>query len=93
MPTKQADGSWAPETPSGGEGGGSLTIKVVSGAINGSNTAFTIPDGFTGKSWIRLATTVLLEDVDYTVSGTDITFNSAPPAGLSGKPHHLICTA
>lgn len=66
-----------------------LVIKEVSGTINGSNTGFTIPATFSGKSFILLGQTFLVEDVHYTVSGTDIAYLSAPPAGLSGKTHYL----
>ena len=68
-----------------------LTIQTVSGTINGSNTIFTIPEAFSGKSWLILNQTILIEDVHYTVSGTTITYFSAPPAGMSGKPHKIFC--
>jgi hypothetical protein len=69
---------------------GSWTVLTVSGTLDGSNTAFTIASTFTGKSIIVLNTQVLVQDVDYTVSGTNITYLSAPPA-LSGVNHVLLC--
>ena len=72
----------------GGSGSG-LSSQAVSGTINGSNKAFTISSSFTGKSWIVLGQTVLMEDVHYTVSGTNITYTNAPHAGLSGQPHRI----
>ena len=68
-----------------------LAIQTVSGTINGVNKAFTVPTSFSGKSWIVLNQTILIEDTHYTVSSTNITYLSAPPAGLSGKPHKLYC--
>ena len=84
---KTGAGTFENATPAGG----AITIQTVSGTINGSNTAFTVPTSFSGKSWMVLNTTFLIEDVHYTVSGTNITYLSAPPAGLSGKPHKLFC--
>lgn len=72
--------------PAGGSG---LSKQTVSGTINGSNTAFTITSAFTGDSWIILGQTILIEDEHYTVSGTSITYTTAPPAQLSGEPHIL----
>jgi hypothetical protein len=69
---------------------GSFSIQTVSGTLNGSNTAFTIPNPFSGSSLIALNGTILVQGVDYTVSGTNITYVSAPPA-LSGVTHVLIC--
>jgi hypothetical protein len=69
---------------------GSLSVQTVSGALNGSNTAFTIPNSFTGKSVIALNGMILIEDADYTVSGTNITYPLAPPP-MSGVTHVLIC--
>lgn len=69
----------------------SVIVQAVSGTINGSNTAFTIPLSFTGKSFIDLNGQILVQDVDYTVSDTDITYTTAPAADLSGTTHKLIC--
>lgn len=66
-----------------------LASQQVSGTIDGANTAFTVPSSFSGKSFIILGQTFLVEDVHYTVSGTDITMNDAPPAGLSGNAFYL----
>jgi hypothetical protein len=69
---------------------GSLSVQTVSGTLDGSNTAFTVPNSFTSKSIIALNGMILVEDTDYTVSGTAITYLSAPPA-MSGVTHVLIC--
>lgn len=85
---KHSGGSWA---DIGSGGGGAISIQTVSGTIDGANTAFTMPSAITGKSIIILNQTILIEDVDYTVSTTNITYTTAPPAGLSGKSHKIIC--
>jgi hypothetical protein len=69
---------------------GSISVQTVSGTLNGSNAAFTVPSSFTGKSIIALNGMILVEDADYTVAGTNITYLSAPPA-MSGVNHVLIC--
>ena len=71
---------------------GSLSVQTVSGALNGSNTAFTIPNSFTGKSIIALNGMILAQDAHYTVSGTDITYLSAPPDYTGESINHvLVC--
>lgn len=72
-----------------GSGDNNLKQKEVSGTINGSNTAFTVNSSFDGKSFIIIGQTFLIEDVHYTVSGTDITMTDAIPAGLSGNTPYL----
>jgi len=69
---------------------GSISVQTVSGTLDGSNTAFTVPSSFTGKSIIALNAGILVEDADYTVSGTNIAYLSAPPV-MSGVTHVLIC--
>jgi hypothetical protein len=69
---------------------GSLSVQTVSGALSGANTAFTIPSSFTGSSIIALNGMILVQDADYTVSGTNITYLSAPPS-LGAVNHVLIC--
>jgi hypothetical protein len=66
-----------------------VIAEVPSGAINGSNTAFTIANAFvSGKLVVYL--NGLRQEVgagnDYTVSGTTITFLSAP---LTGDKVHV----
>lgn len=72
-----------------GGGDNNLKKQEVSGTIDGANTAFTVPSSFSGKSFIILGQTILIEDEHYTVSGTGITYNDPPPAGQSGKAHYL----
>ncbi len=69
---------------------GSLSVQTVSGTLDGNNTAFTVSNSFSGKSVIALNGMILVQDVDYTVSATNITYLSAPPA-MSGVNHVLIC--
>lgn len=68
----------------------SLSVQTVSGTLDGSNTTFTVSNSYNGSSIIALNGMILVEDVDYTVSGTTITYLSAPPA-MSGVNHVLIC--
>lgn len=63
---------------------------TVSGTINGSNTAFTVPNTITSALALFLAGVPYQVGVDYTVSGTNITFTTAPDASLSGQPFYLI---
>ena len=70
-----------------------LSVKTVSGTIDGSNQTFTITSGYTGNSVISLAGQIFVEGVDYTTSSTTITYTSPPPAGYSGKTHVLICVS
>lgn len=74
---------------SGGSGGGLFAIQSVSGTINGSNKVFTISTAFSGKSFIDLNGQMLAEDTDYIVSGTTITYTTAPASDLSGTTHKL----
>lgn len=76
-------------TGSGGSGGGLFAIQDVSGTINGSNKVFTISTAFSGKSFIDLNGQLLTQDTDYTVSGTTVTYTTAPASDLSGTTHKL----
>ena len=67
--------------------GGTGTWYTVSGTINGSNTDFTIPVSPSSDIILVLARQVQIETTDYTVSGSTITYTSAPDASLSGQPH------
>lgn len=71
--------------------GSSLSAVDVSGAINGSNTTFTIPSTpTTGILVLHLGRQIQVENTDFTLSGTTITYTVAPPAVLSGEPHKAI---
>jgi hypothetical protein len=61
----------------------------VAGAINGSNTIFTItPVPFDPNSvTVRLARQPQEQGIDYTLSGGTITYISPPDPSLSGQPH------
>jgi len=76
-------------TGGGGSGGGLFAIQTVSGTINGSNKVFTISSSFSGKSFIDLNGQLLIQDTDYTVSGTTVTYTTAPASDLSGTTHKL----
>ena len=72
-----------------GGGGGSWKQKQLSGTINGSNTVFT----FAGDPPAEFSERVFLNYIeqnpftDYTISGTTVTYTTAPDASLSGFPH------
>jgi len=61
----------------------------VSGTINGSNTTFTIsPAPFDPNSiHLRLNYQEQEQGIDYTISGTTISYIVPPSASLSGLPH------
>jgi hypothetical protein len=70
--------------------GGSVGLKFISvtGIIPG--TSFTAAQAFTGKSVIIQNNTFFYQDVDYTVSGTDITWLYTLPAPFT-SPLTLLC--
>lgn len=74
----------------GGSGGGSLAFQTLSGTINGSNTTFTFSSAISGKSIIDLNGQLLIEDTDYTISGTTVTYVTAPPSNGGIDTHVLI---
>ena len=61
----------------------------ISGTIDGSNKVFTIsPAPFDSNSLdVKLARQPQEQGIDYTFSGTTITYVIAPDASLSGQPH------
>lgn len=68
-----------------------ISVQTITGTVNGVNSGFTVPLAFVGKSVISLAGQIFVEDVDYTVSGTAITFTTPPPADYAGQTFVLIC--
>jgi hypothetical protein len=70
--------------------GGSVGLKLiaVTGTIPG--TAFVAASTITGKSVIIQNNTTFFQDVDYTVSGLNITWAYLLPAGFT-SPLTLIC--
>jgi hypothetical protein len=64
----------------GGGGGGTVEFFVISGAVNGSNTAFTLPKPFNNPV-ICYNGQVLDPAAHYSISGTALTLNTAPTAG------------
>jgi hypothetical protein len=64
--------------------------QAVSGTINGSNRTFTIPitPGDPNSIQLTLARQPQILGVDFTISGTTITYTTAPDASLSGQPHY-----
>lgn len=75
-------------------GGGSSTIynDTVSGTIDGANKTFTVPSSIIGAIALFLSNTMYQNVVDYTFSGSTITFGAAPDASLSGQPFWLAHT-
>jgi hypothetical protein len=63
----------------------------VNGTIDGSNTTFTLAGSITpfdaNSVQITLARQPQIQGIDYTISGSTITYITPPPAGLSGQPH------
>lgn len=86
--TGSAIGSAVTENIPGGSGG-TWTEETPTGTIDGVNTSFTL-------SAVPIANSLYLElarqpqvggGVDYTLSGSTITYVIAPDASLSGQPH------
>lgn len=75
--------------PTGGSGG-SLALQAITGTIDGSNKTFTFVSAVSGKSIIDLNGQLLIEDVDFTISGTTVTYVTAPPSNPSGSDTHKI---
>lgn len=72
-----------------GGGQGSWKRKILSGTVDGSNKIFT----FAGDPPAEFSERVFLNYTeqnpftDYTITGTTITYTTAPDASLSGLPH------
>lgn len=64
---------------------------TVNGTIDGVNTVFTLNGSiapFDANSLqVSLARQPQLQSIDYTFSGTTITYTTPPTAGLAGQPH------
>lgn len=74
-----------------GVGGASITITDITGTIDGNNVSFTL--GATpsnGVILIILGNQPQIEGVDYTRSGTSITYTTAPAEDLSTAAHKAI---
>lgn len=69
---------------------GTFYSDTVSGTINGSNTAFTVPNTISTAMVLFLAGIPYQPNVDFTYSGTSISMTVAPPASLSGQPFWLL---
>jgi hypothetical protein len=63
----------------------------VDGTIDGTNSTFTLHGGVTpydpNSMQITLARQPQIQGIDYTLSGTTITYITPPPLSLSGQPH------
>ena len=63
----------------------------VDGTIDGNNTTFTLHGAIApfdpNSMQITLGRQPQLQGIDYTVSGTTITYTTPPDASLSGQPH------
>lgn len=75
-------------------GGSSPTFynDTVSGTIDGTNKVFTVTHTITGAIALFLANSMYQNVVDYSFSGTTITYVTAPDASLSGQPHWFAHT-
>lgn len=70
-------------------GGATGAWHDVSGTIDGVNKVFTLPTTplVAGACLLFLARQPQAITVDYTLSGTTITYTVAPDISLSGQPH------
>lgn len=63
----------------------------VDGTIDGVNTTFTLHGSISpydpNSMQLSLARQPQLQGIDYTLSGTTITYITPPPANLAGSPH------
>lgn len=78
-----------------GIGTGIWVQGTPTGTINGSNTTFTIPSAPDGGSLLLVLDGKLLDpggSDDYTLSGTTITFNTAPATGSKLSYFYTIST-
>lgn len=87
--TRNSDGTTSISTPGGA---GIIYTDTVSGTINGSNKVFTVANTISTAMALHLGNSVYQPTVDFTVSGTNITFITAPDASLSGQPFWLLHT-
>lgn len=66
-------------------------LVTVNGTINGSNTVFTLNGAITpfdvNSMDLKLARQPQEQGIDYTLSGTTITYVTPPDSSLSGEPH------
>lgn len=85
-------------TPSGkrqiSAAGSAMTIyqDTVSGVIDGVNKIFTVSNAISAPIFLTLANSSYQVTVDYTVSGTTITFVTAPDISLVDQPFWLVHT-
>lgn len=77
-------------TTSGGGSGGTGTWYSVSGTIDGVNTTFTIAVSPASDILLFLARQPQMKTTDFTLSGSTITYVTAPDASLSGFPHQAF---
>lgn len=80
---------------SGGSGSTNAYAEIPSGTINSSNTAFTLANNpaDTDGVMVFLDGVVQYNGTDYTVSGTTITFSSAPATGSTIFAYYNTFTA
>lgn len=65
----------------------------VTGTIDGSNTTFTIPVTPSKSILLFLGRQPQMPTVDFTLSGSTITYVTAPDSSLSGQPHKaFLCS-
>lgn len=67
-------------------GGVTIYNDTISGTINSSNVTFTVTHSITAAIVLFLAGSPYQNIVDYTFSGTTITFVTAPDISLAGQP-------
>ena len=67
-------------------------LVTVGGTIDGVNTVFTLNGGIapfdSNSLQVLLARQPQVQGIDYTFSGTTITYTTPPDIGLAGQPHY-----
>lgn len=66
--------------------GSQILYETPSGSINGSNTAFTVANV---PAFLTMNGQVIVETVDYTISGLSITTIVAPPTGSIFRSYYI----
>jgi hypothetical protein len=73
VPVKQADGSWAPETPAAVSGG--ITVETPSGTVNAVNPTFTVT---ATPKWIVADGITYFEGAGYSLATLTVTMDVPP---------------
>ena len=88
---KTGSTTFANATPAAGTSLNFSDNETPSGSIDGANTTFILSNSPSPASSVilTLGRQVQIQGTDYTLSGSTITYTTAPPSGLSGEPHKI----